>query len=139
MRMAQRGEPEAGPTLAPGGGVTVVFNGRCPVCAAGVADHRRRAEAADAACAWLDINDAPHALARFGVTLDDVGLRLHAVDRAGRLRVGVDAFAAIWRELPGWRWLAWTVDLPGIRAALRWLYDRLAARLYAWNKRHGRW
>jgi predicted DCC family thiol-disulfide oxidoreductase YuxK len=119
--------------------VTVYYNGQCPVCRAGVADHRRRAEAARASCDWVDVSERPDALAARGVALDDVRLRLHAVDAEGRLRVGVEAFAAIWRELPGWRGLAWLAGLPGLRGALRWLYDRVAYRLYAWNRRHGRW
>lgn len=120
-------------------GITTYYNGKCPVCDAGIRDHRRRAARAGAACEWRDINEAPEALAAHGVGLDDVRLRLHAIDAEGRLRVGMDAFAAIWRELPGWRWLAWLVGLPGISGTFRWLYDRVAYRLYAWNRRRGRW
>jgi predicted DCC family thiol-disulfide oxidoreductase YuxK len=120
-------------------GVTTYYNGKCPVCAAGVADQRRRAARANAPCSWVDINDEPEALAAHGIALDDVRLRLHAVDGEGRLRVGPDAFAAIWGELPHWRWLARLVSLPGMRTGVRWLYDRLAYRLYAWNQRRGRW
>jgi len=119
--------------------VRIYYNGKCPVCAAGVADQRRRAARAGAACEWVDINDAPDALAAHGVVVDDVRLRLHAIDGEGRLRVGTEAFAAIWRELPHWRWLARLISLPGIGTCMGWLYDRLAYRLYAWNRRRGRW
>jgi len=37
------------------------------------------------------------------------------------------------------RWLGWLVGLPGIRQIARWGYNRFADRLFAWNKRHGRW
>ena len=119
--------------------MTTYYNGKCPVCAAGVADQRRRAARAGAACAWVDINDEPEALAAHGIALDDVRLRLQAIDGEGRLRVGVEAFAAIWGELPRWRRLARLIGLPGLRSGAHWLYDRLAYRLYAWNQRRGRW
>ncbi len=119
--------------------MTTYYNGKCPVCAAGVRDQRRRAERAAAPCEWIDINEAPEALTPRGVGVDDVRLRLHAIDGSGRLCRGPEAFAAIWRELPGWRWLACLVALPVVRPVLSWLYDRLAHRLYAWNRRRGRW
>ena len=61
------------------------------------------------------------------------------VDEQGRLLVGADVAIAVWAMTPGRRWLAWLVGLPGIRQVARWSYNRFADRLFAWNKRHGRW
>lgn len=57
------------------------------------------------------------------------------IDRDGRLLVGVPAFAALWRELPGHRWLAHIAMAPLLLPLWTLLYDALAAVLYAWNRR----
>ena len=57
----------------------------------------------------------------------------------GRLLVGADVAVAVWSMTPGRRWLGWLVGLPGIRQIARWGYTRFADRLFAWNKRAGRW
>ena len=61
------------------------------------------------------------------------------VDEQGRLLVGADVAIAVWAMTPGRRWLGWLMGLPGIRQLARWGYNRFADRLFAWNKRHGRW
>ena len=86
-----------------------------------------------------DINEAPEALAAYGVSLDDVRRRLHATDEAGRLIVGADVAIAIWRITTGEGWLA---SLFGNRVMLpvtRFAYDRFADLLFAWNRRKGHW
>lgn len=93
------------------------------------------------ACAieWRDINDEPEALASRGVTLDDVRRKLYVEDDQGRLHVGAEAFAALWRETPGQRWAGRLLRLPVIATLSRWAYDRFAAALYVWNRWHRRW
>jgi len=65
--------------------------------------------------------------------------RLHATDETGRLIVGADVAVAIWRITAGEGWLA---SLFGNRLMLpvtRFVYDRFADLLFAWNRRKGRW
>lgn len=88
---------------------------------------------------FRDINEQPDALVRYGADVDDVRRRLHATDEAGRLVVGADVAVVLWRLTPGQRWLA---SLFGNRVMLpltRYVYDRFADLLFAWNRRHGRW
>ena len=118
--------------------VTTFFNGDCPVCSAHVARYRRLARGRDELL-WRDLADCPDALLCFGIDRETARRRLHVVDRNGRLQGGIDAFAAIWRELPGGRWLAVLVRLPGIHALAAALYDRvLVPALWAWNRRRNR-
>ena len=57
------------------------------------------------------------------------------IDAEGRLLAGVDAFQALWRRMPRYRWLAGLVDLPVIRPAAILLYDRvLAPALVLYNR-----
>jgi predicted DCC family thiol-disulfide oxidoreductase YuxK len=65
--------------------------------------------------------------------------RLHVVDEMGRINVGADAFAALWRNTPRERWMARLVRLPTMRALARGACNWFAARLYAWNRSKKRW
>ena len=121
--------------------LTVWYNTRCPVCNGGIDWQRNRLLAAvrSGAVEFRDINEQPEALARYGASLDDIRRRLHATDETDRLIVGADVAVALWLATPGQGWLA---ALFGNRATLpvtRFVYDRFADLLFAWNRRHGRW
>jgi predicted DCC family thiol-disulfide oxidoreductase YuxK len=60
-------------------------------------------------------------LHRAGPELEALGVapqaalqRLHVLDRARRLHTGVAAFAVVWDQLPGYRWLSRAVRIPGL-------------------------
>jgi predicted DCC family thiol-disulfide oxidoreductase YuxK len=118
----------------------VFYNTKCPVCDAGVNMQKNRLLRAVKAgtIEFRDINLEPDILIRFGSTIDDVRRRLHALDARGELLRGADVAVAIWRLTPGQGWLA---VLTGNRIALpvsRFVYDRFADLLFAWNRRKGR-
>ena len=119
----------------------VYFNSACPVCRAGIAVQRERMNATGTGCEieWRDITKEPDALIQRGITVDDVRRKLYVEDEQGDLCAGAEAFAALWQETPGWRWLGRLLSVPGISALARWAYNRFADRLYAWNRRKGRW
>ncbi|WP_307437341.1 thiol-disulfide oxidoreductase DCC family protein [Labrys monachus] len=121
--------------------LTVWYNTRCPVCEAGIRHQQGRSLAAVKAgrLAFLDINLEPDVLARYGVTVDDVRRRLHAVDEEGHLLAGADVALAIWRLTPGQNWLARLFGAPGVILVTRLAYDRFADLLFAWNRSRGRW
>ena len=119
----------------------VWYNTRCPVCDGGI--DRQRNKLIDAVKAgtieFRDINLEPDALAAHGASLEDIRRRLHATDEAGRLMVGADVAIAVWRRTPGERWLATLLGNPVMRPVTRFVYDRFADLLYAWNRRKGHW
>ena len=121
--------------------LTVWYNTKCPVCDGGIARQRRRLIRAARAGAieFRDINLEPGALARFGTGLEDIRRRLHGVDAEDRLHVGADCAIEIWLRTPGDVWLGRLLGLPLLRQLTRFAYDRFADRLYAWNRRKGRW
>jgi len=88
---------------------------------------------------FKDINEQPDALARDGATLDDIRRRLHATDEAGRLIVGADVAVELWRITPGQGWLAALFGNGVTLPFTRFVYDRFADLLFAWNRRKGRW
>ncbi|MDX8495584.1 DCC1-like thiol-disulfide oxidoreductase family protein [Mesorhizobium sp. VK22B] len=121
--------------------LTVWYNTRCPVCDAGIRRQRRRLiEAVKAGrVEFRDINFEPAALAEYGASLEDIRRRLHATDAEGRLLVGADVPVAVWRITPGESWLATLFGNPVALPLTRFVYDRFADLLYAWNRRKGRW
>ena len=121
--------------------LVVWYNTRCPVCDAGIDRQRNKLLAAVQAghISFRDINEQPDALAAYGASLDDVRRRLHATDEAGRLIVGADVAIAVWRVTPGEGWLARLAGHPVVLPLTRFVYDRFADLLFAWNRRKGRW
>lgn len=111
----------------------VIYNADCPICSREIAGYRRMSEAAGLAIRYSDLKRAD--LARWGLTEEAAARRFHVV-QDGRLLDGVPAFAALWSRMPGLRWLARTVELPGLRQMAAFGYDRLAAPLlYALHRR----
>ena len=115
---------------------TVLYNGSCPVCRTEI-EHYQKLDRDTDRLAWRDIGASDQA-AGCGVGPEALRRRLHVVDADGRLLVGVPAFARIWQELPRYRWLARLVDRPVVRPLAAWLYEPLAAGLYAWDRRRRR-
>jgi predicted DCC family thiol-disulfide oxidoreductase YuxK len=118
--------------------LTVWYNTRCPVCDAGITHQKKRLVEAGRV-EFRDINLEPAALARHGASLEDIRRRLHATDAAGRLLVGADVAVAVWRATPGEGWLASLLGNSVLLPVTRFVYDRFADLLYAWNRRKGRW
>jgi predicted DCC family thiol-disulfide oxidoreductase YuxK len=97
--------------------IEVFHDGDCPVCRLEIAFYRRVDRTAR--IAWTDIVQlADHELPR-GRTRADLLGRFHVRElgaaRDSDWHVGVDAFARIWRELPGFRLFHWIFAVPGIR------------------------
>jgi predicted DCC family thiol-disulfide oxidoreductase YuxK len=120
--------------------IEVLYNATCPVCDAGMKQQRRMmSKEAEAAVAWSDVSCQAGRLTETGLTLDQVRRHFYVRDSNGRLYRGAEAAAALWKQTPGFRWLGHLISLPVIRTVARVSYDWLADRLYAWNKRKGRW
>lgn len=116
-------------------GITVLYNGDCPVCSREVASYKTMAAKHGAAIRWRDVTAEPEALERQGLSRDDAIKRLHTVDAEGHLHAGVDAFTLIWRRLPKMRWLARIADSRLGRPLAEALYEKvLAPTLYRFNK-----
>jgi predicted DCC family thiol-disulfide oxidoreductase YuxK len=109
--------PAAPPDRAP---VTVYHDGGCPLCKAEIAQYRRARGARD--LRFVDVSD-PDAAPADDLTRAAALARFHVRDGDGALLSGAAAFAALWRSLPGWRWLGRIVGarpvLPLAEAAYR--------------------
>jgi hypothetical protein len=98
----------------PPSALTVFFDGAAPRQAARAARYRATLPPARRDVLWRDLRRFPDALSLFGLGRGAALNGLAVVDRFARLRVGLDARVALWRELPGYRWRAAALDLLGI-------------------------
>ena len=128
--MAQSGSDRVATDRGGGQRVTVFFDGGCPMCRREIAHYRRLqgAERVD----WRDIHADPDALSDNGISWQQAMERLHVQDGTGVLRTGAHAFVTLWRELPGYRWLARMVSaIPGVV----WAMDRAYVVFARWRWR----
>lgn len=105
----------------------ILYNGVCPVCSREIAHYQRLSTAHDLPHRYDDLAEAEN-LRAWGVAADDAARRLH-VRKGGQIFIGVPAFIALWEGLPGYRWLARFVRLPGVFHVASWTYDRILAPL----------
>jgi len=118
--------------------MTVFYNGDCRVCRARVARYQALSGARGPVLAWCDVARAPWALKRYRVPTAVALQNVHVVDRSGRLYAGPAAFARLWQVLPGRRWLAHLVGLPGVDGLAQMLYRRVLAPWVHRASPHGR-
>ncbi len=101
-----------------------LYNGRCPICSAEIAQYRRQAEITGAPLRFIDLHRAD--TRDWGLTGDQATRRFHARHQ-GRVLSGFAAFLILWRALPRMRWLARLLDRPLVRPLAEFGYDRIAA------------
>ena len=116
----------------------VIYNSVCPICDAGICRFQKKVNPEHGRYVWLDINSAPDRLSKYGINVDDVRLKLHAIDQSGKLRVGMAAVTTIFAEIPNCRWIAFLTKLPILKQISALLYNVTAHILYKWNKFKGR-
>lgn len=116
--------------------ITVCYNGACPVCRAGMTHYAVIAEKHALPMGWDDINTAPELFRQYGIRFDQALRRLYAVNEQGQLLRGVDVFIAIWRRLPGYRWLGAVAGFPLIRPFAWFVYEYLVSfPVSRWSRR----
>ena len=117
--------------------VKVYYNSACPVCKAGIEGQMTK----DSVCEvqWNDVHKDNKLASEVDADLEFVRERLHVIDESGKLRVGFDAFLAIWRNSPRETWKAKVFGLPLIKQLCRGAYNIFAAVLYFWNRKSKHW
>lgn len=100
------------------------YDGGCPLCRKEIAHYQRLDRSA--AIDWVDLSTQSERLEPWGLSYAKAMRLIHAVDSAGTLCVGVDAFVLVWRELPYYRHLASLVTGLRLVPLLNWAYYRFA-------------
>ncbi len=109
--------------------ITVYFDGSCGICSREIGYYRRIAD--PGIFSWLDVSKAEVSLDHESFTRLDALKFLHVRDQAGNLHVGVSAFVVIWRQLRGWRKVAYLARTPGVNSLLEFCYRVFAKWRFA--------
>lgn len=100
------------PTTDAGGGTpTVYFDGACPLCQREIAFYRRLS--AEGIIDWVDVSgDTPDEAVACDLDRGQALSRFHMRRSDGELVSGAAAFIALWKAMPGFRWLGWLMSVP---------------------------
>ena len=78
----------------------VFYDGACRICYKEV-NHYKKKDQGD----YLileDISTPEFEASKYGLKSEDVNLHMHAIDKDGKVFIGVDTFIEIWRRLPNY-------------------------------------
>ena len=104
--------------------LTVFYDGKCGLCSREINYYKSIAPVNS--FYWFDIATDPKPLASLKISQSDALRRLHTLDEAGQLYVGVPAFISIWQRLHYWRLLALLMKLPFLVLLATFVYNRFA-------------
>ena len=100
-------------------GLTVLYDGACPLCRREIALYR--GVRGDIPLCFADVSDETVGLPP-SLTRDTALARFHVQRASGQVVSGAQAFLALWSVLPGWRWLARLGRIPGVAWLLELTY-----------------
>ncbi len=102
--------------------IQILYNDTCGICAREMDSYAREAARTGADMQFCPLSTAD----RFGLDPDTAARRLHVLQN-GQLIAGIDAFIAIWAELPRLAWLAKIARLPWVHMMMGAVYDHILA------------
>ncbi len=103
--------------------LTVLYDGACPLCRREIAHVKGLAERqGDSGLCFVDISRETEGDTRSDAERAALLARFHVQRADGSRLDGAAAFVAMWRRLPGWRWLAKLAGLPGVLPLLELAY-----------------
>ena len=116
--------------------MTVIYNGECPICSREIDAYQRYSTAHALPLKYTDLTQTD--LTALGLTPDQAARKLHVL-KDGDVLTGIDAFIALWLELPRMAWLGKAVRLPLVYPVAKAVYNWiLAPVLFAMHKRRTR-
>ena len=128
---------QVSPATDGGKPIEVYYNSACPVCKAGI--DGQKGKAASCEIAWRDVHHDNKAATEVASDIEFVRERLHVVDEHGELKVGADAFLALWRNTPQDAWKVRLLGSPLIKPLAIAAYNVFAVALYRWNRWMRHW
>jgi predicted DCC family thiol-disulfide oxidoreductase YuxK len=109
-------------------GITVYYDGACPVCARDRRRYQRLAGKGGEDVRWFDITGQEERLRQLGIDPRKALTELHVSDEGGRVLSELDAYILLMGRVPLLQPLAWLLGLPLVRPALARIYHRQVER-----------
>lgn len=100
--------------------IEVYYDGGCPICSREIAFYKARRGAER--FVWIDANNADPASLGSGLDRETAMARMHVRQSNGKLLTGAAAFAEMWRQMPGLKWLGWLLAIPPFGAIAELAY-----------------
>lgn len=107
---------------------TMFYDGGCPLCRKEV-NHYIKLDRQQL-INWQDIHADASVLEPHGVSPTLAMQRLHVLDKNGQMQSGAKAFAALWDDLPYYRWLAKIVRVLHLLPIIEFAYKHFAKWRY---------
>lgn len=111
--------------------ITVLFDGKCGLCRREISYYRKIAP--PDRFRWIDVMEEEDSLVALSINRRDALKAIHVIDEGGHCLTGSDAFAKIWKALPGWDWLGQFVSSPGVAPLARMAYAFFGALRYRFH------
>jgi len=111
-------------------GLRVYYDGGCPVCSREIAFYRSRP--GGGRFEWVDVTRSDAELGP-GLTPQAALARMHVRTSSGTLLSGAKAFAAMWRMMPGLKWLGWLLAVPPFGTLAEWAYSGFLVGRKLWR------
>lgn len=102
----------------------VIFDDRCSLCSKEIAHYKSISD--KGIFLWCNLFEAPQLLKQYNISRNEALKALHVIDENGKIYKGIDAFSAIWEELPYWKVLSWIINLPLINQLAKLVYKLFA-------------
>lgn len=112
--------------------LTLFYDGLCHLCSADIAYFRKRT-ADDPTVHYVDITDPAFDARGYGLDPAAVHQKMH-VKVGDEVRIGVDAFIAIWENIRGQEWKGRVARWPGVYQML-WVGYVVFAKVRPWLPR----
>jgi predicted DCC family thiol-disulfide oxidoreductase YuxK len=94
----------------------IFFDGLCVACSTEI-NHYRKLKGSES-FRFIDITDASFKAEDYGIDPQKAHRVMHVQDTQGQMHEGVDAFRAIWKELPKYQFLYRLSERRAVRALL---------------------
>lgn len=104
----------------------VLYNGECPVCSFEIGHYKKHTQKNDLPLRFDDLNT--EARNDWSISADQAAQRLYVLHK-GEMLSGIPAFLILWKQMPGYHWLARIIAVPGIRQLVTLAYDWVLAPL----------
>ena len=113
--------------------LTVLYNDKCPVCSFEIEHYRELCIKRDIDLGFEKISDKGPMLKGARLSVTDAKKRLHVQTPEGEMKVGIDAFLALWAQMPIYRYLGRLVAIPVIYHVAVLVYNHILAPLLHWS------